>query len=455
MNKLRTCRGPRETNVGLLARSLAVACWFAIASTAVVPAATGQDAPSAAAEGGSPRAVQATEVRQALRDLDSAALAERDAAEKRLVEMGAGILPFLPEISSSTSGEMKIRLQRIRDQLQKSNIETFFDASLITLSGKHALGNAIQEISKQSGNPISLENAESSAQIEVELTADKQPFWQVIDDLLAQSKLRINAFSGAPGLSLGPAFGDSSEAVPAPQVTGPFRISAISVQSTLPFGSSLGGQLGVSLLFSWEPRLKPVFVQLPMRGMQATTDRDDQLQPTNPESAPEIPLNAVGCSTQIDLQFTRPPRAAGQLDKLSGEIVIAVPSERHKYVFEKFASGKRQSEKYGEVTVTLESARRNRSVYELRILTEFQKSEGALDSFRGWILSNRAYLLDAKQNRLENVGLQTYAVTPEAVGVSFLFQINGDPNDYTLVYESPAMITRQKVPFELHNIELP
>ncbi len=69
--------------------------------------------------------------------------------------------------------------------------------------------------------------------------------------------------------------------------------------------------------------------------------------------------------------------------------MVAVPSEKHKYVFENFGNGKRQSEKFGEVTVTLESARRNGSVFELRILAEFNAAQGALDSFRGWILSNR------------------------------------------------------------------
>jgi hypothetical protein len=140
---------------------------------------------------------------------------------------------------------------------------------------------------------------------------------------------------------------------------------------------------------------------------------------------------------------------------LRGEMVVAVPGEKHQYVFEKFASGGRQSEKFGEVTVTLEGARRNGAVHELRILAQFKDPQGALDSFRGWILSNQAYLLDARDNRVENVGFQTYTVTPEAVGMAFLFQINGNPNDYRLVYESPGMITQQPFTFEIGNIELP
>ncbi len=86
---------------------------------------------------------------------------------------------------------------------------------------------------------------------------------------------------------------------------------------------------------------------------------------------------------------------------------MAVPSEKHKYVFEKFGNGKRQTEKFGEVTVTMENARRNGKTFEIRMLAE-SKPHKALESYRSWMTSNRAYLLDAKQNRLENAGFSTY-----------------------------------------------
>ncbi len=104
-------------------------------------------------------------------------------------------------------------------------------------------------------------------------------------------------------------------------------------------------------------------------------------------------MNADGAATQIDLQFPRPARSAAKIEKLSGEFVVAVPSEKHKYVFENFGNGKRQSEKFGEVTVTLESARRNGSVFEMRILAEFKTGPRSsrfvsrLDTFQSSLLA--------------------------------------------------------------------
>jgi predicted transcriptional regulator len=393
-------------------------------------------------------------IRARLRELEAGELVVRDQAEKQIISMGPAVLGFLPDVTARTSGELKVRLQRIRQALQQSNIEHFFEASLITLNGQLKLADAIEQIVQQTNNPIKLDEAVSQASIEVQVAANDAPFWEVMTSIMSQAKLRINSFgttenelvltSGGTAGSTNPSF-----------VSGPFRLDVLSVRSTLPFNASLGGQLDLSFAVTWEPRLKPVFMQLPMSTLAAEYAGGQPLAATNPQAAPEIPLNLGGSSTHVDVQLQRPPRTVQQLDKLTGEFTIAVPSQRHQYVFKKFGNGARQSEKFGDVTVTLEGARRNGAVYEMRLFVEFGDSQGALDSFRGWILSNEAYLRDGRDTRILNVGLNTYAVTPNAVGIAYLFQINGNPDDYQLIYESPAAVTKQRVKYELKDIELP
>lgn len=397
--------------------------------------------------------INLAEVRKILRQLESDKATDRDAAEKRLIEVGPSVVAFLPEVNSNTSGEMKIRLERIRKQLQTSKIETFFEASLVTLNGKMPLSSALEELTKQTGNKVGFEREEATPTKEIELKADKQPFWEVLDDLMIQGSLRLNTYANGEGIVLMP--DDSVLPGPEPFFKGPFQVSVISTQATKQFYGRNDGQVDISLQVAWEPRLKPIFIELPMNTMKLSVEGNADLSSTNPEAKPEIPVNSEGAAAQIDLQFPRPPRTAQKIDKLTGEFVVAVPSEKHKYVFEKFGNGKRQSEKFGEVTVTMESARRNGSAFEIRILTEFKEDQGALDSFRGWILSNRAYLVDSKQNRLDNAGFSTYAVSGDSVGVAFLFLLTEDPDSYSVIYESPGMITRQSVKFELSDIDLP
>lgn len=397
--------------------------------------------------------VSSAEVRKILRQLEADELEKRDAAEKQLVEMGNGILPFLPEIDARTPGELKIRLQRIRASLDSTEIGEFFQATNVELNGTMPVLDAIDEIIAQTDNVINLQGDDALEGVEVTFDGTESTFWEALDSLMAQANLRINAFGNMEGeLSLAP--GGYSEEAPAPALNGAFRVDVASVQSTRAFQGNVEGQLDLSLYVSWEPRLEPVFMQIPMARINATSG-EKELTSVNPQAAPEIALNYGGTSTQIDLQLQRPERDVNTLEKLTGEFVIAVPSGSHKYIFKKFGNGARQSEDYGDVTVTLEGARRNGAVYEMRILVKFGNAQGALDSFRGWILSNEAYLLDSKEVKIENVGLQTYAVTANAVGIAYLFQINGNPDDYQLVYESPGAISKQTVSFELQDIPLP
>ncbi len=394
-------------------------------------------------------------IRQALRELESNELEVRDQAEKALVAMGAAALDYLPEVTPRTSGELKVRLQRVRQALQQAKLGNEFEASTVTLEGNLRLRDALDQIAKQTNNPIQLDNLQSMADLPIELSAADTPFWDVMSSVMQQAKLRINAYGTTENkLAFAPGGTDAAH-VGASFHQGPFRLDMTSIRSVLPFNSPMGGQLELSFTVTWEPRLKPVFMQLPMSSLRAELASGKTLSASNPQAAPEVPLNAGGCTTQIDLMLERPTRSEDTIVKLTGEFSVAVPSERHEYVFEKFGNGARQTEKFGDVTVTLEGARRNGAVYELRVFVEFGDSQGALDSFRGWILSNEAYLRDANDRRMENVGLNTYAVTPNAVGIAYLFQINGDPNDYKLIYESPASITTQKVEYELHDIDLP
>lgn len=400
-------------------------------------------------------AVTLPDIRQALRELESSELQVRDRAEKALVAMGAAVLPYLPDVTPRTSGELKVRLQRVRQTLQQAKLGQDFEASTVTLDGKMRLRDALDQISKQTNNPIQLDSMEAMADTMVEISASDTPFWEVMSSVMQQAKLRINAFGTLDNkLVLAPGGSDGAQAGSS-FFSGPFRLDMTSVRSTLPFNSPIGGQLDLSFTVTWEPRLKPVFMQLPMSSVRAELSSGQTLAASNPQATPEVPLNTGGCSTQIDLQLVRPERSADKITKLSGEFSVAVPSERHEYVFAKFGNGARQTEKFGDVTVTLEGARRNGSVYELRVFVEFGDSQGALDSYRGWIMSNEAYLRDAQDKRLENVGLNTYSITPNAVGIAYLFQINSDPNDYKLIYESPAVITTQKVQYELKDIDLP
>lgn len=393
-------------------------------------------------------------LRTLIRQLEDNELVRRDEAEAEIIGLGKAALQFLPSVTPQTSGELKVRLQRIRQAMERMASEVFLEASKVTLQGQFTLSEVLQKIQEQTGNQFLLQSEENGAgDLTVKVDWQDLPFWNAVEDLLMQTKMKIVGFATTENqLVLAPGYGSNPVAAFS---TGPFRVDVVSVACQQNFGSQIEGQATINLLLSWEPRLEPLFMQVPMSELKGSLLDDSPVSAANPQAAPEVRLNVGGSSAQIEIQMQRPDRQAPKLKSLEGQFVISVPGELHEYRFEKFGGGGRQTQKYGDVSVRLEGSRRNGPVYEMRLFVEFGDAAGALDSFRGWVMSNRAYLLDSQGGRLENVGFQTYAASSNGVGISYLFQINQDPNSYQLIYESPSSITRQTIQFRLEDIPLP
>lgn len=392
-------------------------------------------------------------VRALLRQLESDELEKRDMAETELIKLGQPALRLLPTITPQTSGELKIRLQRIRKELESSKVETFFEASTVNLQGTMKLGEVLNKMKEQTGNAIKLQSGDAAGNVEVTVDWKDTPFFEAVDDLIIQRSLRLVPFAST-NAELVLATANEAE-MPSPHITGPFRVDVSGVECARTFGTQLDGVTRLSFVFSWEPRLDPVFMQIPMNTVLAKTSDGKELRASNPNAAPEIRLNIGGSSAQVDIQTERIDRKIQQLDSITGQLVISVPGEKHQYEFKKFGSGKKQTQRHGDVGVTLEGMQRNGKVYEMRLFVEFGDSQGALDSFRGWILSNHAYILDANDKQLENVGYQTYGAGDNGVGVSYMFQLNGDLDAYRLIYESPSSMRKQTISYELKDIPLP
>ena len=85
----------------------------------------------------------------------------------------------------------------------------------------------------------------------------------------------------------------------------------------------------------------------------------------------------------------------------------------------------------------------------------FDKADGALDSHRGWMFNNKAYLLDPMGEKVEMAGFETTRQTQQDLGVAYFFDIPTDPKGYTFVYETPGAILNMPVKYELKNLPLP
>ena len=74
-------------------------------------------------------------VQQLVERLDAPKMEAQKAAEDALVKLGPRVLPFLPEVTKSTSAGRKERLDRIRTTLREAQEESNLGASKVTIAG--------------------------------------------------------------------------------------------------------------------------------------------------------------------------------------------------------------------------------------------------------------------------------------------------------------------------------
>jgi len=169
----------------------------------------------------------------------------------------------------------------------------------------------------------------------------------------------------------------------------------------------------------------------------------------------EVPVQNGVSAAEMDIPLVLPDRAVKRIASFKGKLTALVPGPIETYEFPKLVDTKDVEQRKGGVTVILQTVRKNVDVHEVRILVRFDKAANALESHRGWIYNNEAYLIDADGKVLEHGGFETTRQETNEVGVAYKFPLKADLSGYTFVYKTPAAIVKMPVEYELKNIELP
>ncbi|GAB5405460.1 MAG: hypothetical protein Aurels2KO_36910 [Aureliella sp.] len=380
-------------------------------------------------------------------------LEQRDAAEKRIVDLGPEAAEFLPEVTDNTSGEMKIRLQRIATAIGNGAQPGASDvaASRCSLSGKMSLDSALEKIREQTDNSVEIQGGDMTTR-QLDLDLDDVTFWEAISEIMKQANLALVPFSAAEdALVLRPAGVEVGDPEVEPYLSGPFRVDPLSVRAQRTFTPGSPAQLEVNCNVSWEPKLKPTALTIPMANVVAIASGDMQLQTTNPTARPTVALNSGGATTTITLLLSGTNREVPKLDSLTGELIFAIPGAVQKFEFDKLNSGARKTKKNAGVSVTLASFARNQRTYEARVLVVVEDAA----SVRRMLQSQEGYLVDSKDVRIENVGDFEFPGVAGSAGLAYLFGIRGDPADYKFVFEMPGGFSEARTTYQLKDIPLP
>ena len=408
-----------------------------------------------------PTAPLAEKLRKLIVQLEDEALTVRNQAEEAIIKLGPDILDLLPIPTEKMQLELKTRLGRIRVVVQKEAIDAFSKPTTLTLQGEMKLSEAIAKIEKQTGNTLvdfrERFNQEAVDSV-LKLDLAEVPFWKGIDSLLDAAELTVYNYSDAETAGKLPFVARSNQEAKRGErgiYAGLFRLEARNVESTRDLRTPAASGLRLTTDIAWEPRIRPILLQIPQADLKAVDESGGELA-IDGETVIEVPIEGSNSGVELVIPLKLPKRSVTKIGSLKGKLTAVIPGRPETFQFSGLNTAKDVAQERGGVIVTLEQARKNDDLEEIRIRLKFDKSANALESHRGWIYNNEAYLLDKEGKQIESGGLEARLVEVNEVGLSYVFDLEGRKlSDCKFVYKTPAAIYKIPVDFEIREIELP
>ncbi|MFK8114131.1 MAG: hypothetical protein AB8B91_18155 [Rubripirellula sp.] len=386
-------------------------------------------------------------------ELDAPSLSKRKEAEQKLIQAGPQVLEFLPESRVGVSIEASERLTRVRKALKsmRTKAETKSGVISIRLSDVRTLGEALEAISRDSGIEFECDADEAMAVSPVDAPLT---FWHAIDLVLDQTNLDINFYGGDTGtLQIVARNPERPSRVDSAAYTGVYRIEPTSVTSRRSLNQPNLSGLNISVEISWEPRLTPIGLTIPIAQLTGRLDDDAVLKPQESGETIDIATNSDIAFSEFYLPMKLPAGQPEKITALSGIIRALLPGKEQ--VFELPLKEANSKKTIDSMTVQVEAIRKNGPLHELRIAVELQDADRSLESHRHWIFENEVYVKRKDGSRAEHLGYEVFRQTASGVGIGYLFDLGDVVGESTFIYQSPTAVVPNEVPFVIQDIALP
>ncbi len=387
-------------------------------------------------------------------------MAKRDEAEKALVALGPEALAHLPTVTPRMPAEDQVRLKRVRKVLEDAVVATATKPSAVTLTGEMPLSKAIAEISKQTGNKL-VDYRErfnqEGADPKIKLDLKGVSFWQALDTVLDAAELTVYNYDEDRNALAFTSRGDAARTrLGNASYSGLFRLEPARIEATRDLKASSMHALRLTVDAVWEPRVTPIVLEVPLADVSAKDEQGKAIDIDRSEGTLEIPVEGSGSGVEIDFPLSAPARSVKSIASLKGKLMAVALGKVETFEFADIDKARDVRLERGGVIVVVESCRKNGDVYDINLRVRFDQAANALESHRAWIYDNECFLLDGKERRFENAGLEATLLGVNEVGVSYKFNLEGGtPAKAKLVYKTPAAIIRIPVEFEIKGVDLP
>ena len=271
-----------------------------------------------------------------LDQLKSPEVARRDKAQAEILTLGPVALDQI-ELDDNSTTDFRTRVAEIRKQLEKEAVAAVSEASRVTLSGEMSVDEALAAITKQTGNQVGVADAAAGKKM-IRLNLTNKMFWESLGVVMEQGGLVVDKYGGGVGrLSLAQSINSAAGAEEKPATPSVdsriFRIEVARVDSSVNMQEPNLDYTTVSLLIRWEPRLRPISVDMPMASVAILDEFGDVVSVTDPKSViygmiqPELP------ELEFALPLKRVDRQVEELQSLQATIDAVLPGRLETFRF--------------------------------------------------------------------------------------------------------------------------
>ena len=236
---------------------------------------------------------------------------------------------------------------------------------------------------------------------------------------------------------------------------GPFRFQAVRVDASRDLRLDTDSSMSLTLEIAWEPRFRPISLQQRMSEIELTDENDEPIIIAARGAQLEIPVLAEAISTELRIPLEAPARSVQKIAKVRGSIHALMQGKAEPFEFDDLVDAKNVEKRAAGVTVILEKVRKNRDVWEIRVIARFDNAEGALASHRNWVFDNPAKLVAPDGEEIPFHAYDSTRQMENEVGVAYFFGIDDELDKYKFVYETASTVLSASFDYELTDIMLP
>ncbi len=385
------------------------------------------------------------EIQKLVKQLQSLNPAQRDRAEKALIERGGAVVNSLPDISmGGIPAELKLRVQRIRQAIETEAATDFLSSGKIQPGNRQTpLNEWFAEQSSVTGNKIDTARVPQSILALPVGQIRSGDFWPAMDAVVENNNLKYSWFERPKAIRLIPNAEKKAPAVSSAKVVynGPFRLELEEIGTTIRPANPAGNTVRTSLILSWEPRLHPIYFdfQPQMRYADGSAETGESLQI----------LGGEGNAKPLDFIFP-----LNQPVELGGTFSVIIAGEKQKFTFPaSINSTDVQSQRKDQAVVALKSVTRSdNKTLCVQIAVEFDQSHGGLRSYMTWLNANSAVIETTQGTKIPSSDWETVWQSERGAQVKYYFPADTSVDIQKVEYLTPASIRKIEYNFKFDDI---